>query len=181
MKVALLTPRSDYPLLWRASIKETETITLSLAELSRTWQTAEDTLHILQRLQEKVTSMRPNPNPPPLLVQGLDFALFRPFGASFCTKLQIVVNNMTENPTFRASDDSYNQSFEAEGNGEAVRDRDLSEFATTAEAQNNEQGFAARNTDNFGLDSENLMSTLLEDIGGESMFNGENWFLQDLC
>lgn len=150
-------------------------------ELSKTWQTAEDTLHILQRLQERVGTMRPNPNPPPLLVQGLDFALFKPFGPTFCTKLQIVVDNIASNPTFRAPDGSSNDGLQPVGITGIDRAGGMAGFATLGGVQAAEGGFTSGEANTFDLDSENLISTLLEDIGAESMFNGENWFLQDLC
>lgn len=147
-------------------------------ELSKTWQTAKDTLLILQRLQGTVEKMRPNSNPPPLRVQGVDFSLFKPFGPTFCTKLQIILENITDNPTFRVLNEGGSQGFETEMSTEVVRDSGIDGYASI---QNDEGNFTVGDAQGFDFDSENLMSTLLEGIGGGSMFNGENWFLQDLC
>lgn len=116
-------------------------------------------------------------------MQGLDFELFKPFGPVFCGKLPLIVNNITENPTFRDPSSGEEPSSEKRAQdldtmqytGAVMSDPDGTQMQAT------EDGFGAVDPEFYDLSPQNIMSTLLEDLGMENGNYGENWFLQGLC
>lgn len=168
----------DYPLLWQVSTVELNIIKLSLAELSKTWQTAKETLRVLQRLQDTISTFRPCANPPPLLPEGLDWGLFEHFGSDFCPKLQIIADNWATNPTYRDTSGG-----EAAGpTGDSIP-KDDGRSASQAEAPLSGAHSDVLQWGSFedvGTSPQSLMANLLHDLSAGTLYDGEDWFLQDL-
>ncbi|KAH8879723.1 hypothetical protein GQ53DRAFT_738184 [Thozetella sp. PMI_491] len=166
----------EYPLLWRESENELKIINLSLTELSKTWQTAKDTLKVLQRLEAAVSKLQPSPNPPPLQSGKLVWELFRPFGPSFCSKLSIVTENWSSNPTFsRTPEDTsiLGGTGSVSGHIEASPRPGVGTFSGRVSGPwSIENGLAEDGP-------QRLMTSIWGNISGDSWFSGEDWFLQD--
>lgn len=163
----------DYPLLWRVSTSELKIIALSLTELSKTWQTAKGTLGVLRRLQETVSAFRQSTCPAQLRCDEVDWALFKPFGLDFCSRMRIVIDNAVSNPTFR----EHPETERATGAGDAALSANthMAVLSANDEFQWDSQQHVAENTS-----PQSLMANLLQDLSSESLFNGEDWFLQNI-
>ena len=165
---------SDYPLLWKSSGPELKIITLSLLELSKTWQTAKGSLRFLQRLQETVSTFRPVPNPPPLQPQSMEWSLFEPFGDTFCPKWQIIMAEWSANPTYRDTSSLG-------GSASKYSSMEWTNIDTNnGVSQLDENGTVRADLETgFDLSPPSMMSNMLENLSADTLYSNGNWFLQD--
>lgn len=152
---------------------------MSLEELSKTWQTAKETLRVLQRLQDTVSAFHQSPDPPPLRLDGLNWALFQPFGPSFSSKTKIVLDNLANNPTFR--DVSGVSNFDANSNSNNSTDVPVFSGALGNKSMGNDVcKWNGQDGQPEGESPQSLMANLLQDLSAESLFSGEDWFFRDI-
>lgn len=166
-------------MLHEVFVQEMDIIKLSLEELAKTWQTAKESLRVLQSLQEAVSAFPRASNPAPLQADDLLWQLFRPFGPSFSTGAQVISDNWEQNPTF-LDNMASNRTMQIG-----------SEQSNSAGASAFSLGLAAAPTlSTEGVDPlaepavdfspQTMMDNVLQDILAQSHFSGEDWFFCDL-
>ncbi|KAH7327531.1 hypothetical protein BKA65DRAFT_510761 [Rhexocercosporidium sp. MPI-PUGE-AT-0058] len=159
----------NYPLLWAASQAELKIITLFLAELAKTWQTAKGTLRILHRLQESVSMFKNVPDPPPLVIGDFDTSLLEPFSTDLSRKWPIIIAESAVNPKYR------DITAMTRGRAEKVGSCGLN-GGTDSELWLGDDTAPIGQVD---LSPPSIMSNMFEGISRDSLYSYGNWFLED--
>lgn len=171
----------EYPLLRDMAVQEMEIIKLSLEELSRSWQTAKESLRVLQSLREAVSAFPRMANPAPLQPDDLLWQLFQPFGTSFSTTAQVISEHWEKNPAFVDASAPDNTM-------QTVSRQNDTASTVTFQLGTADPSFSASAVDSLGstedapvdFSPQTVMDNVLQDILAQSHFCGEDWFFRDM-